>query len=83
MLLQKGIIYAPDFLINAGGLINVYAEHLGGYNRDLAYQQADKIYDTCISILDKSAAENIPAQQAAIEMAWNRIQAMGRVKLSH
>ncbi|WP_143962388.1 Glu/Leu/Phe/Val family dehydrogenase [Litoribacter populi] len=83
LLLEKGIIYAPDFLINAGGLINVYAEYLGGYNRDLAYQQADKIYDTCISILDKSEKENIPAQQAAIEMAWNRIQAMGKVKLSH
>lgn len=82
-LLENGIIYAPDFLINAGGLINVYAEYLGGYNRDLAYQQADKIYDTCVSILDKSEAENIPAQQAAIEMAWNRIHSMGKVKLSH
>jgi len=82
-LLENGIIYAPDFLINAGGLINVYAEYLGGYNRDLAYQQADKIYDTCVSILDKSQAENIPAQQAAIEMAWARIHSMGKVKLSH
>jgi len=83
ILLEKGIVYAPDFLINAGGLINVYAEHLGGYNRDLAYLQAEKIYDTCVSILDKSEKENIPAQQAAIEMAWARIESMGKVKLSH
>ncbi|WP_194774206.1 Glu/Leu/Phe/Val family dehydrogenase [Pararhodonellum marinum] len=83
MLLEKGIIYAPDFLINAGGLINVYAEFLGGYNRDLAYLEAEKIYDTCSAILDKSSKENIPAQEAAIAMAWHRIQSMGKVKLSY
>ncbi len=83
ILLDKGVIYAPDFLINAGGLINVYAEHVGGYNRELTYKHADKIYDICSAILDKSANENIPAQQAAIEMAWGRIESMGKVKLPY
>ncbi|MDN3668661.1 Glu/Leu/Phe/Val dehydrogenase dimerization domain-containing protein [Echinicola jeungdonensis] len=83
LLLKKGILYAPDFLINAGGLINVYAEYLGKYNRDLAYQQAEKIYDTCLAILNKSEKEKIPTQQAAIEIAWNRVQQIGKVKLSH
>lgn len=83
ILLEKGIIYAPDFLINAGGLINVYAEFLGGYNREEAYKQADRIYDICTSILDKSEKENIPSQQAAIEMAWNRIEAVGKLKLPY
>jgi len=82
-LLEKGIVYAPDFLINAGGLINVYAEYLGGYNRESTYKQAEKIYDTCTAILDKSEKENIPTQQAATELAWNRIQAMGKVKLPY
>ncbi|GGZ34196.1 leucine dehydrogenase [Echinicola pacifica] len=81
-VLDRGIIYAPDFLINAGGLINVYAEHLGGYNRETAYQQAEKIYDTCLAILNKSEREQIPAQQAAIELAWSRIQAISKVKSS-
>jgi len=83
ILLERGIIYAPDFLINAGGLINVYAEYLGNYNRDLAYQQAEKIYDTCLAILRKSEKEAIPAQQAAIEMAWNRIQSISRIKSTY
>ena len=83
MLLERGIIYAPDFLINAGGLINVYTEFLGGYKREVAYGHAEKIYDTCLAILNKSEKDNIPSQQAAIEMAWARIEAIGKVKLSY
>ena len=81
ILLEKGIIYAPDFLINAGGVINVGAEYFGGYNRDIVYKQTEKIYDTCLSILNKSQKEQIPAQQAAIAAAKERIEAIGRVKL--
>lgn len=81
ILMEKGIIYAPDFLINAGGVINVGAEYLGDYHKDIVYKQTEKIYDTCISILNKAEKENIPAQQAAIEAAKARIEAMGRVKL--
>lgn len=82
-LVEKGIVYAPDFLINAGGLINVYNEYMGSYNRDRAYSQAEKIYDTCAAILAKSDAENLPPQQAAIQMATDRINAMGKVKLAY
>lgn len=82
LLLEKGIVYAPDFLINAGGVINVGAEYLGDYNRDIVFQQTEKIYDTCLSILQKSEDEKIPAQQAAIAAAQERINAIGRVKLS-
>ena len=82
MLMDKGITYAPDFLINAGGLINVYAEYLGGYNRERTYEHAEKIYDTCLNILNVSEQENIPAQEAAIKLAQERIDAMGKVKLS-
>ncbi|WP_186756117.1 Glu/Leu/Phe/Val family dehydrogenase [Echinicola salinicaeni] len=82
-LIERDIIYAPDFLINAGGLINVYAEYLGNYNRELAYQQAEKIYDTCLAILNKSEKEGIPAQQAAIEMAWNRINSISKLKSTY
>ncbi len=81
ILMEKGVIYAPDFLINAGGVINVGAEYLGGYHKEIVYKQTEKIYDTCLSILNKAEKENIPAQQAAIDMAKARIEAMGRVKL--
>jgi len=83
MLMDKGITYAPDFLINAGGLINVYAEYLGGYNRETTYQQADKIYDTCLNIFALADDEKISAQEAAIKLAEQRIEAIGKVKLSY
>lgn len=82
-LIDKNIVYAPDFLINAGGLINVYAEHLGSYKRELAYQKAEEIYDTCLSILIKSEAEGISSQAAATALALKRIHDMSKVKLAY
>jgi leucine dehydrogenase len=81
ILLEKGIIYAPDFLINAGGVINVGAEYFGDYHQETVFKQTEKIYDTCLSILEKSEKDQIPAQQAAIQVAKDRIAAIGRVKL--
>ena len=83
MLMDKGIAYAPDFLINAGGLINVYAEYLGGYNREQTYRQAEKIYDTCLNILNVADTDNISAQEAAIKLAKDRIEAISKVKMSY
>lgn len=82
ILLEKGIIYAPDFLINAGGVINVGAEYLGGYHKEIVYKQTEKIYDTCLDILLKAEKQKIPTQKAAIETAQARIDAMGKVKIS-
>ncbi|MFM7080189.1 MAG: Glu/Leu/Phe/Val dehydrogenase dimerization domain-containing protein [Bacteroidota bacterium] len=80
MLLEKGIIYAPDFLINAGGLINVYSE-LTGYNRERAIQRTEKIYDFTLEILKNAASENVPTYLAATRMAEKRIADIGKVKL--
>ncbi len=80
MLMEKGVIYAPDFVINAGGLINVYSE-LIGYNRELAFQQTDKIYDFTLDILRKASDESIPTYLAANRMAEKRITDIGKVKL--
>ncbi len=80
-VMQKGIVYAPDFLINAGGLINVYSE-LHGYNRAMAMGQAEKIYYTTLDILKKSAEANIPTINAAKEIAEKRIREIGTIKLS-
>ncbi|NDC29882.1 MAG: Glu/Leu/Phe/Val dehydrogenase [Bacteroidetes bacterium] len=78
MLIEKGIAYAPDFLINAGGLINVYQEHIG-YNRETAYRKAQHIYDVTLEIFNKSEAEKIHTQRAAIEMAEARINTILKV----
>lgn len=82
-LVQRGIVYAPDFLINAGGLINVYTEYEGNYNREVAYSKAEKIYDTCMNIFTVADAENITTQEAAIKLAQKRIDDMGKVKLAY
>jgi leucine dehydrogenase len=82
-LMDKGVLWAPDFLINAGGLINVYSELQGkGYNRERALNQASKIYDTTLDILHTSKKENIPTIAAAKRIAEKRIYEMGKVKLS-
>jgi leucine dehydrogenase len=81
MIMDKGIIYAPDFLINAGGLINVYSEMIG-YNRQRALTQTEHIYQVTLEILRKSREEKIPTQLAAMHMAEKRIHDVGMVKRS-
>lgn len=68
----KGMVYAPDFLINAGGLINVYSE-LHGYDREQALERTRKIYDTTLEILVKAEQEDITTHEAALRMAEQRI----------
>jgi len=82
MLMEKGIIYAPDFLINAGGLINVYAEYLGGYKKELALKQTETIYDTNLRVLHLAADNGLPPQQVAMDMAWKRISSLSKVKMA-
>ena len=73
MLMEEGIVYCPDFLINAGGVINVYLEYLGNYKSEEAYQKAESIYDSCLAILQISEIEDITPQQAATDVAMKRI----------
>jgi leucine dehydrogenase len=79
MLRDKGIIYAPDFLINAGGLINVSAE-LDGYNRERVMGNVEKIYDRTLEIFALSEKENIHTQAAAIRLAEKRLDDIAHVK---
>jgi leucine dehydrogenase len=82
MLIDKSITYAPDFLINAGGLINVYHEHLGNYNRKRVMEQAENIYATCLNTLQYAEREKMSSQEAAIRLAEKRIADIGRIKQS-
>lgn len=79
-LMDKGIIYAPDFALNAGGVINCYAE-VEGLSSEWALGKADEIYTTISNIVKRSKAENVPAYQIANKMAEERIEAIGKVKL--
>lgn len=82
MLIDKGIIYAPDFLINGGGIINVYYEFAGNYNRDVVMKQTERIYDTCLLVLDKSTEDNLTPQEAAMTIATDRINSIAGIKTS-
>lgn len=82
MLSKKGILYAPDFLINAGGLINVYSEYTG-YNRDNAMRDTEKIYDTTLAIYAKADDENIHTQKAAMILAEKRINDILKVRSTY
>ena len=73
MLKNRKIVYAPDFLINAGGLINVYSE-LKKFNQEKALQKTEEIYETTISILQKSEKENISSHAAALSIAQERLR---------
>lgn len=75
---EKGILYAPDFVVNAGGIINVFYE-LEGYNRDRAMAHAEKIYDTTWNIIQTAKQENIPTYQAANRIAEQRIESIARI----
>jgi leucine dehydrogenase len=80
MLIAKGITYIPDFLINAGGIINISVE-LEGYNKDRAYSLVDRIYDRALENLAISANENIHTQLAAMKMAEKRIQDIANLRV--
>jgi leucine dehydrogenase len=80
MLIEKGIIYAPDFLINAGGLINVGIDYLGGWNKEKVYKKTEHIYQTTLDILNLSENEGISTQDAAMRLATKRISDFAEIK---
>ncbi|HET6616844.1 MAG TPA: Glu/Leu/Phe/Val dehydrogenase dimerization domain-containing protein [Gemmatimonadota bacterium] len=77
----KGILYAPDYVINAGGLINVYGE-IVGYGLETAKEKARGIYGTLLSIYDIAAEEKIPTYRAADRLARDRIRKAKEQKIS-
>ena len=68
LLSKEGILYAPDFLINAGGLINVYSE-IKGYDKETSMMKASGIYDTTLKILEQAHSNNITTHVAALQLA--------------
>lgn len=75
---KKGILYAPDYVVNAGGIINVYYE-LEGYNRERAMAHAEKIYENTWNVIQTAKNEKIPTFMAANVLAEKRIEAIARI----
>ena len=78
--MQRGILYAPDYAVNAGGVMNVSLE-IDGYNRERAMRLMRNIYHTVGRIFEMAERENIAPQYAADRMAEERIAAIGKLKL--
>lgn len=73
LLQERGIVYAPDFLINAGGIINVYAE-LENYGKPEIMRKTENIYNTTLEILESAKENNQTTHQAALAIAQQRIE---------
>jgi leucine dehydrogenase len=77
---ERGILYAPDYVANAGGVINVYSE-LTGWSRERSLRKADEIYTTVLSVFRLAKDTNIPTYKAADRVAEQRIHAVrGMIK---
>ncbi len=79
---KRGILYAPDYAINAGGLMNVYIE-LQGYNEERATRMVEGVYDIIENIYKVADRDGLPTYKAADRMAEERIARVGKVKLPH
>ena len=73
---RRGILYAPDFVTNAGGVINVYSE-LAGWDAARSLRKADEIYDTVLGVFAIAKADKIPTYRAADRLAEQRLKAVG------
>ncbi len=74
LLQERQIVYAPDFLINAGGIINVYAE-LENYDRQEIMRKTENIYNTTLEILENAKLNGLTTNNAALNIAKQRIEA--------
>lgn len=75
-LMQKGILYAPDYVINAGGIINISFEE--NYSLEKAMAKVDEIYDTLIEVFETSAREGNTTNHIADQLARERISRASR-----
>jgi len=80
LLADAGVLYAPDYVVNAGGVINI-AEELHGYHRERAYANVRRIGETLAAVFDAADAEGIPTAIAADRLAERRIAALSEVQL--
>lgn len=81
-LRELGILYAPDYVVNAGGLMNVFVE-LEGYSPDRAFDKTRKVYDNVLKVFEIAKRDNIGNHTAADRLAEERINTIGKLKQRH
>ena len=79
VLEDRGVTYAPDYVVNGGGLINVYGE-LEGWSAERSKRKAGDIYDTTLRVFAIAAEQGIPTYLAADRLAEERIAAIAPLR---
>jgi valine dehydrogenase (NAD+) len=79
LLEQRGVLYAPDYVVNSGGLIQV-ADEIEGYSEPRARAKSTQIYDTTLRIFSLAAAEGVPPSVAADRLAERRMEQIGALR---
>ena len=81
---RRGILYAPDYIVNSGGIINVEAELGGaGYSPERAREKTERIYEIMGSVIRASQAEEIPTSAAADRLAEERLNGVRGIRSIH
>ncbi len=83
ILKKRNILYTPDFIINAGGVIDVSEEYLGyriGYKQERVKRKTENIYDRVLAILKEADEKDISTNEAAIQYARRRIDSITKIK---
>ncbi len=83
MLKDQGIVYAPDFLINSGGITNVYYEMQGNHSKERVMSQTERIYEVCLEVIEYAEKNDVTTHKAALDLALKRIEQIGKVKLPY
>lgn len=81
-LRELGILYAPDYVVNAGGLMNVFVE-LEGYSPERAFEKTRKVYDNVKKVFEIAKSEGIGTHRAADMLAEKRMKEIGRLRQRH
>ncbi|MGH4019920.1 MAG: Glu/Leu/Phe/Val family dehydrogenase [Pseudonocardiaceae bacterium] len=79
LLDERGILYAPDYVVNSGGVVQV-ADEIGGFDFERAKAKADGIFETTLAIFELAEREGVPPAVAADRMAERRMAEVGRLR---
>jgi leucine dehydrogenase len=79
-LQQRGILYAPDYIVNSGGVTNVYYELGREYSRDAAMAKTSEIFDAVTQVIDESKSQGITTADAADRIAEKRLESVRNVR---
>ena len=79
VLREMGVLYAPDFVANAGGLMNVFVE-IEGYSVERALEKTHSIYDNILNVFEVSKKMNCSTHDAALKIASDRLETVGHLR---